>query len=239
MVNLEQGKELAQRQDKVFKRLENGDPISDTDKKMLRENLWVKTACVLAPSNLTIRHYILLDLIKNKKRYYYKIMEMVCKLAPDLWAEGYSYWRYTRSFLELYAKAFKLGVLQRRINRVELYFNRTSYFRDGIKYPAPFGDLRDEPLDSKTLKSNNRYAKYSNFVLLRKVDNRYIVYPYMLGFNTHTPDKESYHVIADGYPSDFEFYTGYENKYNSKKEELKDTFNLRRFISIFRKEIEE
>lgn len=41
--------------------------------------------------------------------------------------------------------------------------------------------------------------------------------------------------IFNGNPQGFKWYTGYDNKYNDKKEELKDTFSIKRIASLFRK----
>ncbi|MBI4650226.1 hypothetical protein HY745_02865, partial [Candidatus Desantisbacteria bacterium] len=65
-MNFQNSSSLADFQDKVFVRYQNSEGILTLKKelKQLESNLWIKTARFTAPSNLVIRHLILIDLIK-------------------------------------------------------------------------------------------------------------------------------------------------------------------------------
>ena len=202
---------------------------------MLRDNMWVKTAYKLAPSNLVVRHICILDIIENKTKRISMVSKLLFILSPDnLWAEGYSYWLYTRIALSMYAKHFNIPWLGQIIYDIDTMFDLTSYEGlNGQKWPAPFGDLRHIPL--KKQKDIDRRCNYST-KLFNKVGNIYYIYDYPLGFNTHCEVKRSMRIIDGGRPLNFKFYEGYTTKYNSKPEEVKDTFfNWKRIKSIFRR----
>lgn len=242
-MNFEQGTPLAKRQDRVFDKLKIAAGISGKDYSMLKGNLWVRTAERLAPSNLVIRHLVLLDLLEEQSKNYFKIRKLLSILAPDVWAEGYSYWRYTRPFLKYYEDEFDISFF--RIRQIEGAFISSSYVgKDGKLWPAPFGDLRKEPLDEITLQWATNSSVYHYHTeediklhFLYKGNDIYILWPYILGFNTHSVTKKNRVEIFSGIPQGFKWYTGYPDKYSSKKEELKDTFlNPRRIASaIFKK----
>ena len=233
-MNFEQGTPLARRQDRIWKQLKAEIKISKKDIRMLEKNLWVKTAAKLAPGNLVVRHFILIDLINNNKKNMKKILIQLTKLAPDIWAEGYSYWLYTRPFLATYSAKTGSRVIREHICDIEQCFCESAYMRGDEIYPAPFGDVRDEPLDSTTLSFFKTMSAKYHLIFLRKSRLFYYVDPYLLGFNTHTPKKREKIRIVKGVPSGFKFYTGYNNKYKTKRSERKDTFTVKRFFSIFR-----
>lgn len=237
MLNLEQGTPLAKREDRVFSRLQEGREISFEDKDMLKRNLWARTANVAAPSNLTIRRLVLLDLVNYNEQNLIKILNQLRRLAPNLWAEGYSYWKYTRDFLKMYAEHLSRPAkfLEEHITSIERHFCNCSYKRGDKQYPAPFGDLRDEPLDSITFKLFTKECYTYDLSLLSKQGSVYHLRPYLLGCNTHTQCEPKKVTIVRGKPLGFKFYTGYDNKYSSRRERIRDTLKPRRIFSIFRR----
>jgi len=166
------------------------------------------------------------------------------KNKPLLWAEGYSYWLYTKPFIEYYA--FKANYdhsnttlvppFEYFISTIDHGFADTAYYRKGILYPAPFGDLRDIPLE----KHLQNKVPFTNVDIdpLFKYNQKYTIYGNPMGFNTHIP-KDSYRIdAASGIPVDpdksvpFKFYEGYSLKYKNKWQELLDTFSFKRIKSI-------
>lgn len=73
-MNFEWNGKLAERQDRVIQLLINGSFPSADDFCKLRGNWMVPIAAILAPSNLTVRHYCLLDLIENVEDRHNKIL---------------------------------------------------------------------------------------------------------------------------------------------------------------------
>lgn len=234
-MNVEQGTPLAVRQDKVFKLIQEGKAVSKNDMKMLKENLWVKTAEILAPSNLVVRHYCLLNLLNLETNNHKQIIQLVNKIAPDLWAEGYSYWKYTKPFLVAYGDqniSWVESWVESKVSDIDNWFYGTTYKdNSGKLHPAPFGDLRKETIKKKSIILESK----TKGKFLVKNDNKYVIKPYMLGFNTHCPSKKQVITIENGEPVGFKFYNGYDKKYKSKKAERRDTFNLKRFFSIFKR----
>ena len=64
--NFEYGSSLADFQDQKFKDYKAGKKWNSEEETRFKKNLWAKTACVLAPGNLPIRHYCLIDLFDGK-----------------------------------------------------------------------------------------------------------------------------------------------------------------------------
>lgn len=210
MFNFESGTALAIRQDKVFSLISNNNSVSSTDYRTLKDNLWVPAACKTAPCNLTVRHLVLLDLIEKRKARFNTISSQISLIAPDLWAEGYSYWCYTKSFLKLYNTRLDASAIRVCTETIENLFIQTSYLgKEDILRPAPFGDLRDQPLDSTGVHPST--GDFSLRFLSRK-GNVYYINPYILGLNGHVPTKSYKVEIINGIPYGFIYYTGYENK---------------------------
>lgn len=232
MINFEQGRNLANRQQRVFEDLDS--PLKN-DVLSLRGNLWIRTAIKLAPSNLVVRHFCLLDMISRKPESISIITNQLVILAPDLWIEGYSYWVYTKPFLKEYIDRVNLSNADKEyiksiVKMVDQHFIDTAYpDANGSLKPAPFGDLRDTYLQGLT----GTPKQNTNLAFLRKEGKVYYINNYPIGFNTHTP-KESKVTVVNGFCYGFSFYTGYENKYPNKSAELADTFSPKRILSLFK-----
>ena len=244
--NVQNGHALAVKQDSLLIRLERGDDILRTVADTMATNKWVRISQLIGPSNLTIRHYCIQDMIRGVPYNFNKITRLVQTLSYQdtkyggLWSEGYSYWEYTNRALKLYQEKFsgyKFEELQSAMNTINESFVRTAYKRDSLWYPAPYGDLRNEPLypELQKLAKNLRPETNITLSIISKRKSGYIetytIYPYPLGLNNHIPiDTLRVHVI-EGEPQ-FNWYTGYQDKYNSKKEEWNDTFNVKRLNSL-------
>jgi hypothetical protein len=188
----------------------------------------VRIAALLAPSNLIVRHYCLLDLLSNSPEHFKKIMNqcvrLMCAEAEGhlLWSEGYSYWGYTRGIIDLFLNRFKPSEFLLFCAAVDGSFNEVSYLREGKPYPVPLGDLWDSPM-------------YDIFRMSTVVPRSTIhVHSRACGFNLHTdcvdvtyafdfPPEPGYNK---GIPYDkttgmpFVFYEGYEKKFPTKRKEI-------------------
>jgi len=245
-VNIKNGNELARKQDYL---IENFKSFSISQKLMesdsLEWNLWFMGAKVTAPSNLIIRQLCLIDILRGTTKNYDEILEFLYILSyqPDsitLWAEGYSYWLYTYDILGKYIKMFPkdrdFSSIKNLVVKIRMGFGRTSYINKGTSYPAPYGDLRNIPLQEEEL----RYAKLSKDVVHTTYLTKHTVlgdvtYTYnfpLMGFNTHVPVGENMVHIEEGTPIDFKWYTGYKDKYKVKREEYLDTFSEERSKSV-------
>lgn len=237
------GHALADKQDQLIHQYKNNDTILVQEADELEKNLWVKTACDIAPSNLVIRQYCLIDLIRDAPLHYQEILQQVRSLSYNgqIWAEGYSYWEYTYRVLDVWVNNFgehgfffDLIDLIENINRG---FVLTSYKKGDLFYPAPFGDLRNEPLSDDLQKKCIQYGEPTSvthsIITLNRDSNvvHYSIKGKPVGLNTHVPKYTFYVEIKNG-ESNFPFYTGYDNKYKNKKEEMLDTFDTRRVKSL-------
>jgi len=234
------GCELADWQEDKINRVES-DVYGATDTVEIRQNrnnLYIIAARVLAPSNLIIRQYCIEDIYLNCPAHLSEIIHLYKMLSLDgiIWLEGYSYWLYTRRALDLYIKHFKakylteVTILDNLINKTYDGFITTSYQRNGIKYPALFGDLREIPivieeerkgfLKGLTVEESTRLI---NHIVITRDDyytqeyTSWIIIPHGRGFNSHIPHKKyfakaNYHV-ANGVAlfvdiTGFKFFTG-------------------------------
>ncbi len=247
--NFEYGSSLANFQDQKFKDFKANKPLTKEEETRFKSNLWVKTAEKLAPSNLVIRHYCLIDLFNKYPSHKRKIKNQLYLLGEDLYLEGYSYWLYTKPFLDEYSKEF--GEFGLFIRDQDKKFQESAYLgTDGNLYPAPFGDLRHEPLDiflqaAEPVSDNTEI--YPLLIKIFKPDTtEYLVQKCLLGFNTHVPDKVQTVQVLNGtvyvkQPSGtlvpFKWYEGYDKKYGSKEAEFNDTFSPERINSLNVKEI--
>jgi hypothetical protein len=218
-MNFEWNGKLAQRQDDAMKDYLLGIGFHPKDVKMFKENLMVPIAAVLAPCNLVARHYCLLYLITKDKKYLNKTAKQCRKLTNgvgELWAEGYSYWMYTRYMLfslknyDVWMGAFI--VVQDR------YFELTAYERNGRHYPAPFGDVWDSPLETEPLPMPPKEPILPVYMVN---DKYYHIKSRPVGFNLHTARVDKIYFLENGIPVNFNFYKGYKEKYPTLWSELK------------------
>jgi len=229
--------DLARLQDKLIEQYKSGNKkISENQMNELKNHTWVKLAKKYAPNNLVIRQYCLIDLFSNNDGKRSKIYDLVKRVSYNnrIWAEGYTYWLYTLDALELWADIFNEKKMNNIICKINLNFLNTAYLRNDKWYPAPFGDLRDKPLDN-VIQINHKIntIKIAN-IKLRKKDNK-IVYKITgkpIDLNTHIPKDNSTISISNEIPNKFKFYKGYDKKYSSKVAEMADTFDTKRVKSI-------
>lgn len=229
------GTKLAIQQDILFDFIKDLKVIHDPKKaKELQQNVWVALSCRLAPSNLVIRQYCLIDLLAKKPVYRNKIMWLLKKLAPYdtndkyfwtedacIWLEGYSYWFYVKHFLCLYVEKFKDEEISKYIARIDRGFALSSYKRNNHLAPAPFGALRDVPLE-ESLQNKTPLNDIILLPLCKLCENVYSVDKHYLGFNSHVPHKAYICLTEEGHPDNFEYYTGFDNKYANVFEEIFD-----------------
>lgn len=241
----ETGSSLADFQDKKYDDFQFGKGITSKEKIRLERNLWVWTAVDLAPSNLVIRQLCLIDLFKGTNINYDIIIKQLDEVGGiGLWLEGYDYWLYTKPFLVKYSEVFKSSGIRLYIEQMDKKFLTTAYtLSDGLPRPAPFGDVTDRTLELSILAFENIADNSEVFPVTKKTDGeevRYTIAPCPLGLNAHTPKEADTVVISGGvvYRSrdtmltPYEWYPGWEKKYNSKWDELMDVFDYRRVNSI-------
>lgn len=248
MFNFKNGTSLAIQQDAYLKRYLSGGKFSEKEIRDMEQNVWVATASKMAPNNLVIRQYALIDLIKGNPSHGDKIVNIANVLTYrsqemyKLWAEGYSYYCYTRDIVDIWVSKFRATIyavaIQVILNGVDAGFFETSYKKGGILYPAPFGDLRDEPLKNDLQKERDFKPITIGNVAFKCGEERYTfcysISGAPIGLNTHIPKNNSTVNIADGIVSGFKFYEGYDKKYRNSFEEFKDTFDPKRVASVYR-----
>lgn len=231
---LTHGKDLAIEQDRMFVAyVTKGEIPSQERLNELENNLWVKHYSKTSASNLLIRNWTLLDIFNSVNLNENKILYQVQTLTNNncsIWSEGYSYWEYTRPFLYLWSKIFENELILNTILKVDSSFAITSYKFDSTYYPAPFGDLRFQPL-RKELQALSKDLEQENvdcgFVDKSKHASVYFynIQPKKVKLNTHVPNKENQVTIDEnGKVNNFEFYQGYDKKYENRIEELLDYY---------------
>jgi hypothetical protein len=221
-MNFEWDGVLASRQDRVIDAVFTDGLTMDDDVKALRANKVVGLLAWLVPCNLVVRHWCLLDLIEGKPRHLKKIERQIALLTNNMksmWLEGYSYWGYTSRILRYYANQFGLLSLQMNIAKMDLWFNHTAYIGlNGIHYPAPFGDVLKDPVENQTTTPGgsmppvyaNSLSTHTLFIRCKAVR-----------FNLHTSTvRMKMYNTHSGIPVPFKFYTGYHDKYPTKRSEL-------------------
>jgi len=241
----ETGSELASFQDKKFDDFQFNNGITNKEKVRLERNLWVWTATDMAPGNLVIRQLCLIDLFNGKTVNYNLIMEQLDKVGGvGLFLEGYSYWIYTKPFLVKYYEVFKSPGLKIYVDQMDKKFLTTAYvLHGGIPRPAPFGDIADITLEYDVLALENIADNAEVFPVTKKTEGDTVTYTIeacAVGLNAHIPKKADTVVISGGvvYKSSgkmltpYEWYPGWEGKYNSRWDELMDVFDYRRVNSI-------
>lgn len=232
---------LAELQDKVFEQYKNGEEINENDIKKLKRSKWVKWAYKLAPNNLVVRNYCLIDLIDNEQNHYAEINELLKILGKDIWLEGYTYWLYCKYYILEYSKKFILAHFSDGVKLIDRNFAITSYNGiDGQKFPVPFGDLRYQKLEDElqTIASETN----CKVGIINKEQDFYTIKAKPIGFNTHIPKKNMKIKIIEGFPfviegskqTKFKFYEGYDKKYGNNREKIRDTFNVKRFVGLIK-----
>jgi hypothetical protein len=238
-MNFITGEKLASTQQLIMDRIKKGEKIEEEEILLLEENAWVKAADILAPCNLVIRQYCLIDILRGESKHKIAIDTQLNALAPKgLYLEGYSYWLYTKEFLTVYLSKFLAESIERCIKEVDSNFVKTSYSVDDIKYPAPFGDLRHQPLED-ALQNGNHPISAIKVSVVTKNNTNYEIDPYFIGFNLHTTTERKTYFVTDGKVIDaitgkeYVWYPGYKNKYPTMISELKAMFNLKRLKNFF------
>jgi len=233
-MNFESGSSLADFQDRLFKQYAAGEhAISKSDSKRLYENMWVPAARKMGPNNLVLRHWCLQALFNCTSKSITEITELFKVLTPGLYAEGYSYWLYTKPFLLAWSKEY-YQAMGGWVKSVDKKFVETAYIgTHGLLYPAPFGDLRKEPLED-VLQKMGESEEVVEITPVSKKGQTYTISPYPLGGNTHVPVKKAVIKIRGTVPEGFKFYEGYDKKYSSGIEEFMDIIKPVRLFTMFR-----
>ena len=204
------GNALAVQQDSLIKKLQDGEKIDSRIIRELKRNWWVMTAYRTCPGNLVIRQYCIIDIAQGKPSHKRRIKVMLDSLTiyKDggsflTYAEGYSYWKYTKEALDLWLGKFKDIDVAHIAGKVDSGFAYTSYFSpDGLYYPAPFGDLRKEPLDIKGQNFARAFADpwagFESHNVSRMVDHDtlyYLLRAMPVGLNNHCDKKDHRHQL--------------------------------------------
>ena len=162
-------------------------------------------------------------------------------VAPkDLYLEGYSYWLYTKPFIVEHLKKFPDDTLKSIVRSIDENFVKTCYTVEGIRYPAPFGDLRHGPLEEDLQFSKIVVPETIDIFPVSRSKNKFNIKPAPIGFNLHVPINEKVYSIIDGKVIDteakeeFKWYTGYKDKYPTKWSEIRDMCRIKRILSLFR-----
>jgi len=236
-MNFEHGLSLAKFQDLLLDKFKKEKKITEEEKHRLNSNVGIFFAKSLAPSYLVIRHYCLIDLIDNDSKHQNILIRLIHILGEGLWLEGYSYWLYTKEFLEIYGKKLKIGYIIKFIEDLDGRFKSTSYkCIDGKYYPALYGDLEFISLEDHLQEiDDNKYSRI--WPVSKQVKKNIVSYSIKatpLKFNIHVPKRSSKHYIEDGIvKSKFKWYQGYEKKYRTKIGKWFDILDPRRILSFF------
>lgn len=240
------GSALAIQQDTLIEMIKRGDKVSSKTLRELKINWWIRRAYRAAPGNLVIRQYCIIDLIEEKPKHERKIKKMINLLSKIsdgdkflTYAEGYSYWKYTLEALSLWEDRFNDKEVSDAIDKINKGFVYTSYKRDDLFYPAPFGDLRDQPLDIESQNVAREIVNFSYNVKNQNVSRipsgheiEYHIKAMPVGLNNHCDDEDSYYKVVDGIVEDFKFYQGYDKKYKDEEAEWTDILDIRRILTI-------
>lgn len=232
---------LASRQDLCLSSLGTCRKIPSSTIEYLEHHPWVLIARKLAPSNLVIRTDCILDLVSgipSRRKAIAQQIDKLCLTTNHLWAEGYSYWKYTKAALLPYYKKF--GFFGPFVRKIDRNFRDTSYEVDGVLYPAPFGDLRHEPLEEHLQTTMFTFSEYSAPPIVKHM-RTYKVSANPVGLNCHCPSENQIWTITptgnvcDPKGNEFPWYTGYPAKYKNKISEITDLLKPTRIFSIFRR----
>jgi hypothetical protein len=218
--------------------------------------LWLWLSARIAPCNMVIRHFVILDLIAGKPehaRHIYRQMLLLSINGTAVWQESYMYWAVdTMDFLKVWMDKFfnkphnhrhtcylcKIWLLKGDINT---NFSKTAY-SDGR--PCPIGDqpnkaypelkegaLTDVPIGNITMRwghKNNGDFEYT-----------YLIDACPVGFNTHCNAKFYSVTVCNGVVNGFQWYdcengAGDSNKYPGRFDKLKDMLQPCRIWSAFK-----
>jgi hypothetical protein len=240
MFNFRNGTALAVQQDQYLKIYLAGSCITSQQISDMEQNLWVATASKLAPGNLVIRQWCLIDLFKGNPTHEIQIFEMMDLLTYKqggnlrIYAEGYSYFNYTMDILDTWLSKFNKVLIMTLVEKIKQGFLLTSYPRNGVWYPAPFGDLRNIPLNPDLQIEHPVTSRTVSNVILNYFDGKiwYNISGKPIGLNNHIPKNSFTVTIKNGIPERFKFYEGYDKKYKNAWEEYKDTFDAKRINSL-------
>lgn len=248
------GTELARFQDNLIKEIKKdryeyvSEEKLNQNKKTAEEmdrNLWIKLSNKIAPSNLVLRHYCIMDILNDSPDNFEKIYRLISLLSPcssngRLWLEGYSYWIFCKTILTEYvdhfSKKYKATIsipLSLIILEIDNCFQKTSYEMNGYLCPAPFGSVRIGPLEDH-LQDKKMSVINITIYPVKKLQNKYVIRKSLLGFNSHIPDKNNEVIISNSCIHNFSFYHGFEEKYESKYEEIKDMIRFDKIMSAIK-----
>jgi hypothetical protein len=121
------------------------------------------------------------------------------------------------------------------VREIDTNFCSTSYKRGLLWYPAPFGDLRDSPLDYALQQDAERDSICTEGCVEKRSSTSYTIKGWPIGLNPHIPICTHDINIVNGIPEGFIFYTGYNKKYSSVIDEWADILSPRRVFSLFKK----
>lgn len=264
-INYRNGTELAHFQDSVFNDYLHGKIPDKYEIRKMKRNWWIRSTKHLNKGNFPVRHYALIDLFENEPNNKKTLIRLVDAVSYSdfsyidtsnifqsilykgevyddmrIWAEGYSYWLYTKKILKKWADVFKDVDMQKRIIQIDAGFIATSYRgKDGKFYPAPFGDLWPYNTIEEEYQSNcyEFWSKEKRNCQIVTVEyNRpdtliYRIFPEPVSLNVHVPKDNSVIYVIDGEVQNFKWYEGYSKKYKNKRAEWTDILSPVRIIS--------
>jgi hypothetical protein len=235
---------LAQFQESCQQKFINGESITPEESAKLDGCVWVKLASVLSPSNLVIRQWALSDLFKGIPWHASKLEKMLDVLSYKgdksgmrIWAEGHYYFWYAMCILQLWVTKFEdkvdLTKIKGTIDEIRKGLTMTSYYRNKILYGAPYGDVRDVPLDVVAKVERKDIVKISNVSMV--VNGDFVTYQIVgkpVGLNLHIPKDDSVVQVIQGIPKGSNFYEGWDKKYKNKWGEIRDLLSWKRIKSL-------
>ncbi len=231
-------------------------------------NLWVAMSINMAPNNLAVRHMALREIFLSRTTNQLRkasddeyvprmqkrsqvIMKMIGDLSEDvfkwdsnpstpmLWAEGYSYWLYTREVLQMVCKLEDSWIgdyrnLRKIVDKIDDGFTMLSIQAHGKWRPPVFGDCKDivtKPLNSSLLGTliSAGNTKFMDCLLVDIIAHdgyfEMASKPHRVHGNTHTQGKFEVSYISTHDMSEeitFKFYEGYDKKYKTRFHEWVD-----------------
>lgn len=245
--NFSYGTALAIQQETVFAAYMSGTPISPATILNLERNAWVALAAHLAPCNLVLRQWCLIDLLRGRASNLNGITVLLDKISYKnsqddtyrIFAEGYSYWQYVRLILDqwvsLFFNAVDLTYIKSVIKKIDLGFIQTSYSINNVLYPVLLGDLRQVPLDQPLQIVHQPAKSIAIGNVQMSVFGNNVVYKITgkpLGFNLHIPKNDYTITVSNGVVTDWTWYIGYDKKYPNTATEIADMLSLKRILSI-------
>jgi hypothetical protein len=247
-----------------------GGTITPKQLSDLKKHLWVILASKLSPSNLVIRHWCLIDLFSGSPDHVNKIKKMVDLLSYEkddngmrIWAEGGYYFWYTMVILQLWLDKFAktpdnssfltVSAIKTLINKICRGIAETAYLRAGQWYIAPFGDVRDAPMNDMPIGIDLQNIQQQPYVIISVITRvcnsspwtgtlppiTYKLKARPIRFNLHIPKNDCTTLVIDGIPfvngtaTKFSFYDGWGKKYKSTWAEICDMLSLKRLLSFF------